>query len=102
MPIANDKAGTCLLTGCNNNNDTLEIAVDFSYFLDTVENRNLGKIYFSPQTQNPYQNQGMFWNGSMIDNRWGETFELPLSNIPGSMEYGAEWDFSVDYDLLPF
>ncbi len=100
--ISNRKAGTCELTGCNSNNDTLEIAIDFSYLLDTVPDRNLGKLFFRPFTKNSLYDQGMLWYGSMIDNRWGETFELPFSNLPDSMKYLEHWDFSVDYDLLPF
>lgn len=100
--LGNGDAGTCKLTGCNANTDTLEIAIDFSYLLDTDPAKNIGEIYFRPYTNGDYQDSSWVSYISLIDNRWGEKFELPLSNIPGEMEVSPQWKFSVDYDLLPF
>jgi len=101
-PVNGGRSGEFPLTGLTAPDDTLEIAIDFSYFLNHDPSRNLGKIFFRPWTTTPYKDDGILWYGSMFDNRWGEVFELPLSNIPDTMEASPQWKFSVDYDLLPF
>lgn len=101
-PISNGISGELPLSGFVAPDDTLEIGIDFSYFLDNDPEINLGKVYFSPWTNSIYYEESMIWYGSVIDNRWGEYFELPFASIPGNMELGLQWNYSVDYDLLPF
>jgi hypothetical protein len=90
------------LTGMEPPDDTLDWLVDYSYLLYNDPTKNLGKLFYRPRTSMNFQDDGMLWYGSMVDHRWGETFELPLSNIPDTMEYTQQWKFSVNYDLLPF
>ncbi len=101
-PINNGKGGEHTLTGFTDPLDTLEIGIDFSYFFNDEDVENLGEVVFRPYTNSYYQNDGYLWHASMVDNRWGEIFELPLDNVPDKMGYTQGYKFTVDYDLLPF
>jgi hypothetical protein len=100
--LTNHHAGSFPLTGFESPNDTLEICLDFTYQYNLYDCNNLGRIYYRPKTWGNYVDSGMLWNATMVDYRWGETFELAFEDLPDTMEYTEEWKFSVDYDLLPF
>jgi hypothetical protein len=78
----------------------IDMGIAFSHLYNPAE---VGKVFFKVSESNT---SGTSYHGkintfTLVDNRWGEDFELPCnqSNIP--VPYNGEITLSVDYHLLP-
>ena len=82
-----------------NNYDPIEVGLDFGHWFSSDD---VGKIFFiikEYQGTTPYDGTINYF--SIIDNRWGESFELycDATNVP--IVNGGETVLSIDYDLIP-
>lgn len=94
------------MQGLQNNNDPIEMGLDFGqFFKEQLDNNEIGKVFFVVKESNDALGQydGEIRDFSLIDYRWNEVFELPY---PGShivtIVNNDYTRLGIPYHLLPF
>lgn len=86
------------MRGCYNG--PIDMGIAFSHLYNP---NDVGKVFFKVKESNSTGTsfQGKINSFTLVDDRWGETFELPhlQTNIP--IPYGGETTLAIDYHLLP-
>jgi hypothetical protein len=77
------------------NYDPLEVVLDYNQFFSKED---VGKLYLNVKHGNS-NSFGYLSQFSIVDYRWGETFELDSEIETDTLEYYINW-FSIDYDLI--
>lgn len=80
--------------------EEIEIGLNFDHYLGDLD---FGKVFLEVhETDSDVSNyEGKINQFSVIDYRWGETFELFCKNIDVPIENSGSTFLSIDYDLLP-
>lgn len=78
------------------NYDPLEVVLDYSQFFSEED---VGKLFFNVWQGLNTDTLGYLSHFSLVDYRWGETFELDSDITHETIEFMFNW-FSIDYDLI--
>ncbi|PID26333.1 MAG: hypothetical protein CR982_10855, partial [Candidatus Cloacimonadota bacterium] len=83
------------------NGSIIEVGLDFNHW---YENQDVGKIFFminEVEEDTIPENDGVIKYFSVIDYRWGETFELYCDKTNVAIVNDGQTRLSIDYDLIP-
>lgn len=94
------------MQGLQNNNDPIEMGLDFGqFFKEQLDNNEIGKVFFVVKESGDALGQydGEIRDFSLIDYRWNEVFELPYPG-PSIVPIVNDGDtrLGIPYHLLPF
>jgi len=89
------KGGSYPILGYENYNP-LEVVLDYNQFFSEED---VGKLYLNVWQGSDTDTLGYLSQFSLVDYRWGETFELDSEITHETIEYMFNW-FSIDYDLI--
>ncbi|HLO91612.1 MAG TPA: right-handed parallel beta-helix repeat-containing protein [Lentimicrobium sp.] len=74
----------------------IDIGLNYGHFY-----QDFGKVFFRVIEENGGAYNGNINSLSLVDYRWGETFELPCPQVPTSILNNTNTTLSIEYHLLP-